>query len=76
MYPRQPNSIGGWELEYKFLRLVQSHLDPCEDYQTVSMEEIESVLLAAEKAESPVDIAQQPHAVKGEAPTLPGATSA
>ena len=35
-----------------------------------------AVLPVAKLDESPENFAQQPHAVKGEAPTLPGATSA
>jgi len=48
MYPRQHNCDGGWTLQYKFLQHVQSSILPSEDFQTIGMEEIEAVLLAAE----------------------------
>jgi len=52
MYPRQPGERGAWVILYEFLQRVQSIADLDVNYSTVGLEEIELVLLAAEKAQS------------------------
>ena len=59
-FPRQPDKIGGWTIDYKFLEALKLHIikEEPSDYRPC-LEEIERVLLALE---SMMPLPEVPHA--------------
>lgn len=47
-YPKQPERLQGWQIEYKFLQEVKQAIKSQTD-ENISLEAIEDVLIAAEK---------------------------
>lgn len=47
-YPKQPDLLRGWQLDYEFLKEVQAAIKS-KTGEKISLEAIEDVLIAAEK---------------------------
>ena len=46
-YPKQPDMLRGWQLDYEFLKEVRAEIKP-KTNKNISLEAIEDVLIAAE----------------------------
>lgn len=47
-YPKQPELLRGWQLDYEFLKEVRAAIKPTTSNK-ISLEAIEDVLIAAER---------------------------